>query len=206
MIANLVTLVRIPILAVAVLLLYRPEPAPRYLGTSLILLALLLDTVDGIIARRMNQTSMLGSILDIAADRALELVLWIVFADLGLIPLIVPLIVVTRGVFVDAFRAAAPAYGIAPFDLMRSRLGRFLVKSSWLRMSYSITKITAFFLLALQHSLTVSTAHLPDGLRIAGQVATWSAVGLCLVRGIPVLVEAPRVLFSTVTSEKGSTT
>lgn len=195
MLPNLITLARIPLLACIVGLLYQEQSLPRLVAAGLIVLLILLDTVDGLVARATAQTSILGSILDIAADRSVELVLWVAFADLDLVPIIFPLFVITRGVFVDALRAIAPARGLAPFDLVQSSLGRFLVKSPWLRTPYGIVKAVAFCLLALQHGLTDYPSQAPR--TWIGRIAvgaTWLAVAMCLVRGLPVLIEGPRIL------------
>lgn len=194
MTANLITLSRLPLLAGVVLLLYQPRPALHYLAAGLVVLLILMDSLDGYVARRFKQSSILGSVLDIAADRTVELVLWVAFADLNLISVAIPMVVLARGAFVDALRAVAPSRGLAPFDLMRSRLGRFLVKSPWLRTPYGIVKATAFVALTLQHGLAAAGAASVSSATVVAQVATWMALGLCLVRGLPVLLEAPRAL------------
>ncbi len=197
--ANVITLLRLPLLALIVALLYQPSAGLRFVAGGLIVLLILMDTLDGVVARALHQESLIGSVLDIAADRAVELVLWVVFADLNRIPVLVPLVVVTRGVFVDALRSVAPARGMTPFGLMRSRLGRFLVKSPWLRTPYGVTKAAAFCLLALYHGLALSATP-GSGAAVVGlaaQVATWSAFALCLVRGLPVLIEGTRTLIET---------
>jgi len=196
-IANSITLSRLPLLVLIIVLLYQPLGNWRIVAAPLILLLIALDSVDGIVARRLGQTSILGSVLDIAADRTVEFLLWVVFADLGLIPIVIPLVVLTRGVFVDAIRAVAPARGLKPFDLMRSRLGRFLVKSPWLRTPFALAKAVAFFLLALAHGLqTVGQASATTMLLFA-QGTAWGALALCLLRGVPVLIEGPRALTDT---------
>ena len=43
----------------------------------------LMDWFDGYVARTKNQVSDLGSVLDIAIDRVVENVLWLVFAHQG---------------------------------------------------------------------------------------------------------------------------
>ena len=198
MLPNLITLLRIPLLAIVIGMLYSSTAGMRFVAAGLIIVLILMDTLDGVVARAINQTSLLGSVLDIAADRAVELVLWVVAADLDLIPVIVPLIVIARGVFVDALRAMAPAYGIGPFDLVQSRLGSLLVGSPWLRAPYGLIKAIAFFLLALGYAFaaqtTVIAGQLASGIAVAAQVAAWLAVALCLARGIPVFIEAPRQL------------
>ena len=195
--ANAVTLVRIPMLVVMVALLYSPNPWMRIAIAPAIAVLISMDSLDGFVARRRGQDSVLGSVLDIAADRTVEFVLWVTFADLDLIPVAVPVIVIIRGVFVDAIRSVAPAHGLAPFELMRSDLGRFLVKSPWLRTPYAFIKAIAFILLAMQSAVSVVPPFLNPGgrgLNVAAQVATWLSVLFCVVRGVPVLIEGSAVL------------
>lgn len=192
--ANLITLLRIPLLVVVVGLLYLPDPAPRVIAAFLNILLIVMDSLDGYIARRRGETSLLGSVLDIAADRTVELVLWVVYADLDLIPILVPLVVLARGTFVDAVRAVAPSRGVSPFDLMRSKTGRFIVKSPLFRSTYAVAKGFAFFFLALAYGLSAAQHALAGAAMLTAQLSVWLAVILCLVRGIPVLIEAPRIL------------
>jgi len=197
MLPNLITLSRMPLLAFIIFLLYQPANLPRMIAAPLIIVLILLDTFDGVIARCRGETSLLGSVLDIAADRTVELVLWVVYADLNLIPILIPLIVLARGVFVDAIRAVAPSKGLTPFEMMRSDLGRFLVKSPWLRTPYGIVKALAFFFLALTHAdvnFPLGSSPATDLVSVAAQIFPWVALAFCLVRGIPVLIEAPRAL------------
>ena len=192
--ANIITLIRIPLLVCIVFILYQPQASSQFIGAFLILLLILMDSLDGMVARKTQQTSLLGSVLDIAADRTVELVLWIVFADLELIPIYIPLIVVMRGVFVDAIRSVAPSKGLTPFELLHTRLGRFLVKSPWLRMPYGIAKAIAFFLLALYSGLVIMDSPIAVLTGILSQIAVWVAFSLCIIRGLPVLIESPRAL------------
>jgi CDP-diacylglycerol--glycerol-3-phosphate 3-phosphatidyltransferase len=194
MLANIVTLSRIPLLVLIIVLLYQPAATPRFIAAPLIILLIVLDSLDGVIARRRGETSVLGSVLDIAADRAVEYVMWVVFAHLRLISVIFPLIVLMRGTFVDAVRAVAPSKGLSPFEMMRSPVGRFLVKSPWLRTPFAIAKAVAFFFLALTHGLAAAGSSALATVNVVAQVCAWVALLLCLLRGIPVLIEAPRAL------------
>ncbi|HOT91585.1 MAG TPA: CDP-alcohol phosphatidyltransferase family protein [Anaerolineae bacterium] len=194
MVANLITLSRIPVLALIIFLLYQPAAMPRFIAAPLIIVLIAMDSFDGVVARRRGETSLLGSVLDIAADRTVEFLLWVVFAHLRLIPVLFPLIVLTRGTFVDAVRAVAPSKGLTPFEMMRSPLGRFLVKSPWLRTPFAIAKAVAFFFLALTHGLAASGSPALATVNTIAQVNAWVALILCLLRGLPVLIEAPRLL------------
>ena len=83
---------------------------------------------------------------------------------------------------------------LAPvFDLMRSSLGRFLVRGRFMRAFYGTVKAAAFSLLlafapllALWPSVWIEWA---DRLRLAADVLIILSVVLCLARGIPVVVE-----------------
>lgn len=194
MTANAVTLSRIPLLGFILYLLYQPHPTWRLIAAPLIFILIILDTVDGILARAWKETSLLGSVLDIAADRAVEYALWIMFAHLRLIPVLIPLLVVIRGTFVDTIRSVAPTRGTTPFEMMQTKLGRFLVKSAWMRTGYGIAKGTAFVLLAWAHGALTAGQAAGPGLHLAAQIAAWIALVICLARGLPVLMEAPRAL------------
>lgn len=188
--ANAITLLRIPLLVGILLLLYFGNTAARFACVPLIIFLIIMDTLDGIVARRRRETSLLGSTLDIAVDRAVEIVFWVAFADLELIPLAIPIIVIIRGALVDAFRSVGVQAGVRPFDMVRAGWARKLVASPALRTPYGVVKGAAFSLLALAWAMqeTSYTA----GARwvwILAQAASWLAVALCLVRGIPVLVD-----------------
>lgn len=198
--ANAITLARLPLLVVIVALLYQPDSGPRFVAAGLVVLLIFMDLLDGVVARALHQESLIGSVLDIAADRTVELLLWVVYADLNLIPIAIPLLVIGRGVFVDALRSVAPSRGLTPFELMRSRLGKFLVKSPWLRTPYGIAKAIAFCLLAVQHGLEVEGGGGLRPVATAAQLAAWVAVILCVARAVPVLVEGPRSLMDPLAS------
>ncbi|HOV49647.1 MAG TPA: CDP-alcohol phosphatidyltransferase family protein [Anaerolineae bacterium] len=194
MLANWITIARIPLLGIIIALLYSASATAQLIAAPLILVLILMDTLDGALARARGETSLLGSVLDIAADRAVEYALWVVFAHLRLISVAIPLIVVIRGTFVDSVRSVAPARGLKPFELMRSKVGRFLVGSPWLRAPFGVVKAVAFILLALAHGLDTLGHGAAGGVALAAQSASWIAVAFCLARGLPVLIEAPRVL------------
>ena len=75
--ANVITVSRLLPLTVVVILLYLHGPAFQLAAVPLILILLLMDLLDGIVARRLGQVSKLGSALDIAMDRLVEFVMWV---------------------------------------------------------------------------------------------------------------------------------
>lgn len=194
--ANAVTLARLPLLAGIVALFYVPSSAVRALALGLLVVMLWMDAVDGQIARRRGETSLLGSVLDIASDRIVELILWVVFAQLGLIPVWIPLLILPRGVLVDSLRGVMVAQGVEPFKATSSRLAQLVVQSRTARGLYGVSKFVAFVLLALEHALrgTAPLVAVPGGwmdvLHGLAYAASIVALVFCWVRGVPVLIEA----------------
>ncbi|HEY3011293.1 MAG TPA: CDP-alcohol phosphatidyltransferase family protein [Gemmatimonadales bacterium] len=201
MLANWITLSRFPLLLVIILVLYFGLPLMRLAGVVLLFVALMLDTVDGMVARKTGQTSLFGSVLDIAADRTYELVLWVCFADLRMIPVAIPLIIITRTTLTDALRSIGVGQGTAPFAQHRTALGRFLVGSTWMRTGYAVTKVITFCGLALAEAFggfpaeTTMARAVPPMMTVL-QVVAWLAVGFCVFRGLPVIVHSLRQYWS----------
>lgn len=195
MLANWITISRLPVLLIGMIALYFGSPLVRLLAVALLLIGLLLDTVDGVVARRAGQCSLFGSVLDIAADRTYELVLWVAFADLELVPVAIPVIVLMRTALTDAFRSLEVGRGVAPFHQHRTALGRFLVTSTPMRVGYSLTKTVAFCGLALVHAsagLSAGAERLAAAALPTLQGVAWLAVAFCVGRGLPVIVHALR--------------
>ena len=196
--ANLITLSRLPLLGLVVALLYVPGAVGRLASLVLLVVLLVLDSLDGVVARRRGEVSLLGSVLDIAIDRIIEFALWVVFAHLGLIPVWIPLLVITRGVLVDSLRGVLVAKGIEPFKVTTSRLAQLVISSRASRGAYGVTKLIAFLLLGLLHTLLSPTplvsvpAAWIEVVRITALVASVAAVLFSWIRGLPVLQEARR--------------
>jgi CDP-diacylglycerol--glycerol-3-phosphate 3-phosphatidyltransferase len=129
-----------------------------------------------------------------ATDRTLEYVLWVVYAHLGLIPVIVPIIVLIRGTTVDAVRSVGMQSGKTAFDQIKSPINQFLVGSRFMRALYGFTKTIAGTLLALAFALPPVGSGWFDLVYQTGLVFTWISVIICLVRGIPVLIEGYKSL------------
>ncbi len=182
------------VLALATLaLLYLPakENQQTLLWTAfgLTVLVIWADGLDGYFARKLNQATKLGAILDIAGDRAVEMAYWIVFSSLGWIPVWVPLLFLVRGTFVDAMRSQASSEGYTAFGaktMMQSGIGKFLVASNFSRFTYAVVKALAFCLI-----IAAQTTILKDSWAQPTAIAlVYLSAAFCLVRGLPVLLES----------------
>lgn len=192
--ANIITVVRFPLLFLYLAILYYGNQTLQFWNVPFILIIFNLDSLDGWVARKRGETSLLGSVLDIATDRTLEYVLWVIYAHRGWIPVIVPIIVLIRGTMVDAVRSVGMQSGKSAFDQIQSPLNKFLVSSRFMRATYGISKAAAAGFLTLAYAYYLSNGALFDIAYAAGLAFTWLSVFLCLVRGIPVLIEGLKSL------------
>jgi phosphatidylglycerophosphate synthase len=205
--ANLITVLRFPVLFICILLLYIPGATPKIIAVPLIILLIGMDTLDGIVARVRHETSLLGSVLDIMADRSVEIALWICFAHLHLVPVVIPLTFAVRGVIVDSLRSFSVGNGKSPFQGMRSRIGRWLVGSPLMRSTYGASKMIAFAGLAATYALRALTEQgrvsvdSADTSHLIFSIISWIALVLCVLRGAPVVIEA----FSNLRQVEGKT-
>ena len=73
----------------------------------LFIIASVTDFLDGYLARKNNQVTDLGKMLDAIADKVLVNPVLIVLACNGFIPVIIPVIYVTRDIIIDAIKMQA---------------------------------------------------------------------------------------------------
>ena len=190
--ANLITLGRLPVLFLLVGLLFVPSWRVQCLTLGLLVVLFLMDWWDGLVARRRGEVSHLGAVLDVALDRAVENILWVAFLALGLAPLWVPVVFLTRSFVVDGMRGAALAQGKSVFGMMHTPLGTFLVASRFMRVLYGVAKCSAFGLLLLTHALTLKDPAWRVVLSPITQGLIYVSVALCIIRGVPVILDGRR--------------
>ena len=77
--ANIVSVTRIFVAYIAIGCLYMKTTWAYLLAFILTVIAFSMDGLDGYIARKYNQSSEWGSVLDILGDRIVEVSYWMVF-------------------------------------------------------------------------------------------------------------------------------
>lgn len=192
--ANFITLARLPVLGLVAWLLHFPGSPAAWAALGLLPVLFLMDWADGFLARSRGQVSGLGGVLDIAVDRVVGNLLWVVFAHLGLAPVWVPILFITRSFVVDGLRSYALAQGYSAFGMMHSPAGRFLVAGRLLRGLYGLAKGLCFGGLALLAALGGAAGPAPAGLDWPVRLLVYCTAGLCVLRGVPVLLDARALL------------
>lgn len=125
---NKITVARLGLTVIIILLLCLPFSSfgihfPKYdingvvvelqylISGVLFIIASLTDFLDGYIARKYNLVTDTGKILDAIADKVLVSPILILLATNGFIPVIIPVIYITRDIVVDAIKMQAASKG-----------------------------------------------------------------------------------------------
>ncbi len=191
--ANLITLSRLLMLLVLVLMLHSPPTWWQLLNLPLLILIFASDGLDGYVARRRGQSTLFGALFDIAADRIVENVLWVVLAVLGYAPVWVPILFIVRGAIVDAIRSHDASEGVAPFAGTQSWIMQALVSGRSMRIGYAVLKAVTFGYLVL--FMPLQWLDFPGWTTHGTLIQTganwliWTTAILNLVRGLPVVVD-----------------
>ena len=189
--ANLITLIRM-IMAIVVVGLLFIDSQPVYIA-AVILTAVVIwfDGLDGFVARKFNEVTKFGALLDIMGDRIVENTYWVLFAVMGWLNILFPLIALTRGFITDTIRSAAMEKGLTPFGMQVNPICKWITGSKFMRITYAVAKVAAFVLIVAAKIPGIQHADL------LWTVAYWTAVVaivFCVVRGLPVMIEAKRVI------------
>jgi CDP-diacylglycerol---glycerol-3-phosphate 3-phosphatidyltransferase len=205
--ANLVVLARVLLLFVVVGAWARKTHLDLWwidlLMVGLLGLVIFLDAVDGWVARRRNEVSDIGALLDIAGDRIVELVLWVFFAirqhpdGTPFVPYWVPVVIIARTVITDLIRSVAFQKGKTPFgqkSMMESGWARQLTATRWSRAVYGVLKVVAFcslgFVLGLERM--GQTGALMHAVRLVTEILVYATAIVCVVRAVPVVWDGRR--------------
>ena len=182
-IPNILTLIRlIAAPMVAVMFLYFARPWADWAALILFVCAALTDWFDGFLARRWQQESQLGAMLDPIADKAMVVIaLLIITGFSGMDPwILLPAVVILfREVFVSGLREFL---GDVAGTLGVTRLAKW-------KTTFQMLAIAALFAKGIfEHHIDMAETHpLNLGMELSwiiGQILLWIAAILTLITGI----------------------
>lgn len=194
--ANIVSISRIFVAFAAIALLYEKTSWAYILAFVLTAIAFAMDGLDGYIARKFNQSSEWGSVLDILGDRIVEVSYWIVFAVMGWISILFPLVCVARAFTTDGIRSVALSKGMTAFGektMQSTSWGKFICASRFMRISYAVAKVAAFMLLIVVNTPGMEIWSGTPFLHTVTMALAWIAIIFCVVRAIPVVAESGKL-------------
>lgn len=215
--ANLLTILRILLAIIAVEYIFSGRPDFCFAAIIITLFVIILDGLDGIVARAMNESSKFGSVFDILGDRIVENLYWITFAVVGWVGAWVPMVVLTRGILTDGLRGIALAQGYTAFGestMMKNPLCHFLTASRFSRAVYGTAKALVFlfvifaYLPNLQYFNAMSErdfvlySHYQHLFINIANILVYITVAMCVIRGLPVILESPKYIDAMTKAEK----
>jgi CDP-diacylglycerol---glycerol-3-phosphate 3-phosphatidyltransferase len=159
---NALTVLRIFLVPLLVVVLLTRFEGHVYFGAAIFALAVLTDYLDGYFARRRNEVTRLGILLDPLADKLLTAAAFLSLVEMGLVPAWVVMIILARELAVTGLRNLAAGRGI-------------LIRASGLGKGKMVAQVTAILLLLLSRPM--------PALRIPGLVALGVVVAVTLVSG-----------------------
>ena len=190
--ANFITIFRVFLMFIGVYLIYAhlDNMAAGIWALALTILAFAMDGLDGYVARKFNESSKLGALLDIMSDRIVENTYWILFAVMGWLPILFPLVAITRGFITDTIRSAAMEHGYTAFGattMQRNPICIFITSSKFMRISYAVAKVAAFVVIVASR---VPGCPAAEAVFEVGYWLAVIAIVFCVVRGLPVVIES----------------
>ncbi len=172
---NSLSLFRIFLVPFLVVVLLTKFSGREFVGLGIFLVAAVTDFLDGWFARRYNQTTRLGALLDPIADKLLMSAAFISLVEMD--PLHVPawivVIIIGREFAVSGLRSIAAQQGVT---IAASPLGK----------GKMITQVIAISLLILGATL--------GELRLTGKIALWAVMLFALASGVDYFIKFARAI------------
>jgi CDP-diacylglycerol--glycerol-3-phosphate 3-phosphatidyltransferase len=170
---NSLTLLRIFLVPFLVVVLLTKFRSREYVGLAIFLLAAITDFFDGYFARRRNQMTRLGALLDPIADKLLMSAAFIslVEMDAAHVPAWMVVIIIGREFAVSGLRSIAAQQGVT-------------ISASPLGKGKMVSQVIAISLLILGNEL--------GELRRTGAVALWAVMLFALASGVDYFVKFTR--------------
>jgi len=160
---NSLTLFRIFLVPFLVVVLLTKFYGREYAGLAIFLVAAITDFFDGYIARKRNQITRLGALLDPIADKLLMSAAFISLVELGLAKAWMVVIIIGREFAVSGLRSIAAQQGVT-------------ISASPLGKGKMVSQVVAISLLILGYEL--------GEFRFIGEVALWVVMIFALASGV----------------------
>ena len=172
---NALTLLRIFLVPFLVVALLTKFEGREFVGLAIFLVAAITDFFDGYIARKRNQMTRLGALLDPIADKLLMSAAFISLVEMDPthVPAWMVVIIIGREFAVSGLRSIASQQGVT---IAASPLGKGKL----------VTQVIAISLLILGHEL--------GEFRLVGTIALWFVMLFALISAIDYFVKFARAV------------
>ncbi len=161
------TLVRIVLVPLLMVFLISSERVNVLIAAVIFVAASLTDWLDGLIARRTNQVTKLGTLLDPVADKLLVAAALVALVHVDRVDVWVAVVIIGREIAVTGLRGVALSMGVI---VPASRLGKWK----------TVTQYVALTLLIAERGVGGELFPLFHG---AGTLALWVALAVTVLSG-----------------------
>jgi CDP-diacylglycerol---glycerol-3-phosphate 3-phosphatidyltransferase len=159
------TLTRIIAVPLLIVFLISSSRVHALMAAAIFILASLTDWADGVIARRRNQVTTLGTLLDPIADKLLVAAALVSLLQIEKIAAWIVVIIIGRELAVTGLRAVAAGVGV-------------IVPASRLAKWKTVSQYVAITLLIVEKSVDSAAFH------ITATAVLWVALALTIVSGV----------------------
>jgi CDP-diacylglycerol--glycerol-3-phosphate 3-phosphatidyltransferase len=159
------TISRIVLVPLLIVFLISSSRVHAVMAAGIFILAALTDWLDGLIARRRNQVTTLGTLLDPIADKILVASALVSLLQIDKIAAWIVLVIIGRELAVTGLRAVAAGVGV-------------IVPASRLAKWKTVGQYVAITMLIFEKSVGSTPFH------VAATVVLWAAVALTIVSAI----------------------
>ncbi|HWW60228.1 MAG TPA: CDP-diacylglycerol--glycerol-3-phosphate 3-phosphatidyltransferase [Thermoanaerobaculia bacterium] len=172
---NALTLFRIFLVPFLVVVLLTKFSGREYVGFGIFLVAAITDYFDGYFARKYNQVTRMGALLDPIADKLLMSAAFISLVELDheRVPAWIVVIIIGREFAVSGLRSIAAQQGVT---IAASPLGKFKM----------VTQVIAISLLILGYEL--------GEFRKTGTLMLWAVMAFALASGVDYFIKFARAV------------
>ena len=136
--ANKITILRILMIPLFLFFLLKPFPYHMIFAAITFLLAAVTDSLDGYIARKRNQITNFGKFVDPLADKLLVVSALVCLVEMGKVPALAAIIIISREFVITGFRLLAVTEGK-------------VIAASWWGKLKTVTQIIAVMALILDN-------------------------------------------------------
>jgi CDP-diacylglycerol--glycerol-3-phosphate 3-phosphatidyltransferase len=173
--ATKLTVLRLLLVPVFMVLLYMDTDTMRWAAFGVFVVASLTDFFDGYIARKYNQVTKLGKLLDPLADKVLVTAALVGLVELGEIPAWIVVLILSREFIISIFRAMAASSGLV------------IAASYWAKIKTTMQIIAILLILAKNYPASLIDVPLD-------QVTLYIAALLTVISGVEYLLKNKDVL------------
>jgi len=187
---NKLTLLRIAIIPIFVGSFYLPvyttyisylQPLNLYLASAVFILAYVTDAFDGYLARRRNQVTDFGKLMDPMADKLLTTAALVMLAYYRMIHPAAVIIILSREFIISALRLVCVEKGVV------------VAASVWGKLK-TVSQAVAIPAVMFAHALLFQVGWMPKWVICAADILIWASAALAVISAVDYLYKNRKFL------------